>query len=259
MFNCNDYSENSCCRNCDCNRNCTCFNNRCPVVCGPTGRPGRNGFNGPTGPIGSTGATGPTGSTGSTGPTGTTGTTGATGPTGTTGSTGPTGATGTTGPTGPVITAIHGTFFSFNVGPFTAPNTGDGSTSIIPTETASIAPENTIGAFTNNLNGTITVNNAGCYLISASVNLALGEDGAFGIVVNQGSIATPYIESFGQSGPTTAVSTQISRTTVICLAAGDTVNIGLVQSSTNPVTLIDAGNTSGISTPASTLTFVKLD
>lgn len=169
------------------------------------------------------------------------------------------GATGATGATGPTPTAVHGTFFSFNTGPFTAPNVGDGSTSVIPTEVASPAPENTAGAFTTNANGSVTVNNAGCYLITASVILAAGEDAAFGIVVNGGTIATPYLESFGQSGPTTAVSTQVDRTTIICVAAGDTINIGLVQSSTNPVSLISAGNTTGISTPTATLTFTQLN
>lgn len=260
---------------CCCNE-CCCCEPDCIGPTGPTGATGATGNTGPTGANGNTGVTGATGNTGATGsigatgptgPVGNTGPNGATGATGPIGATGPTGANGITGPTGatgatgPTVTAIHGTFYSFNTGPFTAPNNfATGATVVIPTESASSAPSNTPGAFTVNGDGSITVVNGGCYLITANVNVLADEQGLFGIVVNHGTLATTYLESFGNS--LTTANQSLSRSSIICVAAGDTINIGLAFSQTNPLSLfiptttIDAQT---VFTPASTLTFVQIN
>ncbi|EOO23549.1 hypothetical protein IIU_06955, partial [Bacillus cereus VD133] len=197
-----------------------------------------------------------TGVTGATGPTGATGVTGATGPTGATGVTGATGLTGVTGPTG-VFLSVHGTFGNdTNAGPFPASGT-DTTGTVIPVEFASPPPINTPGAFTLNPNGSVTVNIAGIYEISGSVVLAPGFGGNFGIQINGTGIAVPFMNSFGNFGNTTG-TTQLNLTTILNVAAGDVISIGLSTSATSPVLLSFAGG-SGTNTNAVTLSFVKIE
>ncbi|WOA65852.1 hypothetical protein RVY75_12600 [Bacillus mycoides] len=230
---------------------------------GPTGPTGSTGLTGPTGPTGSTGLTGPTGSTGSTGltgpigPTGSTGLTGPTGSTGSTGLTGPIGPTGPTGSTGPIF-SVHGVFFTFIVGPYQPSGIINAGTVIIM-DKANPVPLNTAGAFTINPNGDITVNIAGIYIVDARVNLAPGNSGVFGVQINGGGIAFPFLTSF--SNITTAGDTAshlITQSNILNLAAGDIVSIGLISGSPSPVLLTTAPS-GGISTPSASLRFLKVE
>ncbi|MCQ6336222.1 collagen-like repeat preface domain-containing protein [Bacillus cereus] len=219
--------------------------------------PGPTGDTGPTGPTGDTGPTGPTGDTGPTGPTGDTGPTGPTGDTGPTGPTGDTGDTGPTGPTGPLL-PVHGVFFTFNIGPF-VPSGVMATGTVIPTEIADPPPFNTPGAFTVNPNGSITVNIAGIYFADARVNLAPGNAASFGVQVNGGGTAVPFLNAF--SNITTAADTAshyVVQNNILNLAAGDVVSIGLISSSPSPVSLTTAP-AAGIGSPSASLRLLKVE
>lgn len=163
-----------------------------------------------------------------------------------------------TGATGTAPATVYGSFYSFNTGPFTPPNATGAATVVIPTETASSAPYNTAGAFTVNPNGSITMNVAGCYLVIATINLQANNQGVFGIIVNNDSLTTPYLQSFGNNLSSTTGSTQLNHTSIICVNAGDIVNIGLVESATSLVSLVNPDSSTIVVTPASTLTFALL-
>lgn len=115
---------------------------------------------GPTGPAGATGATGPAG--------GPIGPTGATGPTGPAGTAGTNGVTGPTGPTGANFTTT--TSFAANTSTST-------QITILSAGTDIPLPDNQVlpAGITANVGSTVfTVNTAGRYRISYSVNLTAG-------------------------------------------------------------------------------------
>ncbi|PGP84497.1 collagen-like triple helix repeat-containing protein, partial [Bacillus cereus] len=180
---------------------------------GNTGAQGITGDTGATGPQGITGAQGITGDTGATGPQGITGATGATGPQGITGATGP------TGPNFPVATIvvqnnIQQTVLQFNNFIFGT----------------AINVNNIIFKGTD----TVTVVNAGIYVISVSISTTAPGCAPFGIGISiNGTVATDNFSS-------NLIGDSLSFTTIETLAAG--ANISL-QSTLNEITLPSTGNT----------------
>ncbi|SEG87706.1 hypothetical protein SAMN04487919_15414, partial [Bacillus sp. ok061] len=152
---------------------------------------------------------------------------------------------------------VHGTFGNVtDLGPFVPSGVGTVGT-VIPVRSASPPPINTPGAFTLNADGSVTVNIAGIYEISGSVLLAPGNTGSFGIQINGTGIVVPFMNSFGTAGNTIG-TIEINRTTILNIAAGDVVSIGLCTSNA-PTVLLSLGVNGGIGTNASTLSFVKIE
>ncbi|CGG56936.1 Uncharacterised protein [Streptococcus pneumoniae] len=124
----------------------------------------------------------------------------------------------------------------------------------------SIAPINTPGAFTLNGDGSITINIAGIYNVIGSVSVAPGNSGTFGIQINGGGIAYPFLQSFGNIttiGDTS--STQLNRNCILNLNVGDTVSIGLIFSNPSPLSLALLQPNPGNASPTvSSLTFIQL-
>ncbi|PFM62639.1 collagen-like protein, partial [Bacillus cereus] len=194
---------------------------------GPQGVQGNTGATGPQGAQGNTGATGPQGAqgnTGATGPQGVQGNTGATGATGPQGAQGPTGATGigVTGPTGPsfpvativVTNNIQQTVLQFNNFIF--------STAI-----------NVNNIIFNGIN-TVTVINAGIYVISVSISTTAPGCAPLGVGISiNGAVATDNFSS-------NLIGDSLSFTTIETLAAGANIS---VQSTLNEITVPATGNT----------------
>lgn len=180
---------------------------------------GPQGNTGATGPQGNTGAQGITGATGATGPQGNTGAQGITGATGATGPQGITGATGPTGPNFPVATIvvqnnIQQTVLQFNNFIFST----------------AINVNNIIFKGTD----TVTVVNAGIYVISVSISTTAPGGAPFGVGISiNGTVATDNFSS-------NLIGNSLSFTTIETLAAG--ANISL-QSTLNEITLPSTGNT----------------
>ncbi|MED4678575.1 Gly-Xaa-Xaa repeat protein, partial [Bacillus nitratireducens] len=185
------------------------------------------GVQGNTGATGATGATGPqgvqgnTGATGATGPQGVQGNTGATGPQGAQGNTGATGI-GVTGPTGPsfpvativVTNNIQQTVLQFNNFIF--------STAI-----------NVNNIIFNGIN-TVTVINAGIYVISVSISTTAPGCAPLGVGISiNGAVATDNFSS-------NLIGDSLSFTTIETLAAGANIS---VQSTLNEITVPATGNT----------------
>ncbi|PFF36198.1 collagen-like protein, partial [Bacillus cereus] len=190
-------------------------------VQGNTGATGPQGAQGPTGAtgIGVTGPTGPSG--GPPGPTGPQGNTGATGPQGAQGPTGATGI-GVTGPTGPsfpvativVTNNIQQTVLQFNNFIF--------STAI-----------NVNNIIFNGIN-TVTVINAGIYVISVSISTTAPGCAPLGVGISiNGAVATDNFSS-------NLIGDSLSFTTIETLAAGANIS---VQSTLNEITVPATGNT----------------
>ncbi|PFU48625.1 collagen-like triple helix repeat-containing protein, partial [Bacillus cereus] len=179
---------------------------------GPTGATGI-GVTGPTGPSG--GPPGPTGPQGNTGATGATGPQGAQGPTGATGI----GVTGPTGPSFPVATIvvtnnIQQTVLQFNNFIF--------STAI-----------NVNNIIFNGIN-TVTVINAGIYVISVSISTTAPGCAPLGVGISiNGAVATDNFSS-------NLIGDSLSFTTIETLAAGANIS---VQSTLNEITVPATGNT----------------
>ncbi|KAF6561294.1 Gly-Xaa-Xaa repeat protein, partial [Bacillus sp. EKM202B] len=186
---------------------------------GPQGVQGNTGATGPQGAQGNTGATGPQGVQGIQGPTGATGATGigVTGPTGPSG--GPTGPTGPTGPSFPVATIvvtnnIQQTVLQFNNFIFST----------------AINVNNIIFNGTN----TVTVINAGIYVISVSIATTAPGCAPLGVGISiNGAVAT---DNFSSS----LIGDSLSFTTIETLAAGANIS---VQSTLNEITIPATGNT----------------
>ncbi|MGG1791825.1 Gly-Xaa-Xaa repeat protein, partial [Bacillus mycoides] len=194
---------------------------------GPQGAQGNTGATGSTGPQGAqgnTGATGPQGAqgnTGATGPQGVQGNTGATGPQGVQGPTGATGI-GVTGPTGPsfpvativVTNNIQQTVLQFNNFIFST----------------AINVNNIIFNGTN----TVTVINAGIYVISVSISTTAPGCAPLGVGISiNGAVATDNFSS-------NLIGDSLSFTTIETLAAGANIS---VQSTLNEITIPATGNT----------------
>ncbi|EOO72784.1 hypothetical protein IC7_03011, partial [Bacillus cereus BAG1O-1] len=194
---------------------------------GPQGAQGNTGATGPQGAQGNTGATGSqgiqgnTGATGATGPQGVQGNTGATGPQGAQGPTGATGI-GVTGPTGPsfpvativVTNNIQQTVLQFNNFIF--------STAI-----------NVNNIIFNGIN-TVTVINAGIYVISVSISTTAPGCAPLGVGISiNGAVATDNFSS-------NLIGDSLSFTTIETLAAGANIS---VQSTLNEITVPATGNT----------------
>ncbi|PFJ44569.1 collagen-like triple helix repeat-containing protein, partial [Bacillus cereus] len=188
---------------------------------GATGSQGAQGNTGATG-IGVTGPTGPSGGPpGPTGPQGVQGNTGATGPQGAQGPTGATGI-GVTGPTGPsfpvativVTNNIQQTVLQFNNFIF--------STAI-----------NVNNIIFNGIN-TVTVINAGIYVISVSISTTAPGCAPLGVGISiNGAVATDNFSS-------NLIGDSLSFTTIETLAAGANIS---VQSTLNEITVPATGNT----------------
>ncbi|MGG0726190.1 Gly-Xaa-Xaa repeat protein, partial [Bacillus mycoides] len=194
---------------------------------GATGPRGNTGATGATGPRGNTGAQGNTGATGIgvTGPTGPSG--GPTGPTGPTGPQGNTGATGigVTGPTGPtgiafpvativVTNNIQQTVLQFNNFIF---HTVFNANNII-------------------FNGTdtVTVINAGIYVISVSISTTAPGCAPLGVGISiNGAVATDNFSS-------NLIGDSLSFTTIETLVAGTNIS---VKSTLSEITIPETGNT----------------
>ncbi|MBE7128332.1 Gly-Xaa-Xaa repeat protein, partial [Bacillus mycoides] len=184
---------------------------------GPQGAQGNTGATGPQGAQGNTGATG----IGVTGPTGPQGNTGATGPQGVQGPTGATGI-GVTGPTGPsfpvativVTNNIQQTVIQFNNFIFST----------------AINVNNIIFNGTN----TVTVINAGIYVISVSISTTAPGCAPLGVGISiNGAVATDNFSS-------NLIGDSLSFTTIETLAAGANIS---VQSTLNEITIPATGNT----------------
>ncbi|WP_242308220.1 Gly-Xaa-Xaa repeat protein, partial [Bacillus cereus group sp. BfR-BA-01331] len=191
---------------------------------GPQGAQGNTGATGPQGAQGNTGATGPQGAqgnTGATGPQGAQGNTGATGPQGVQGPTGATGI-GVTGPTGPsfpvativVTNNIQQTVLQFNNFIFST----------------AINVNNIIFNGTN----TVTVINAGIYVISVSISTTAPGCAPLGVGISiNGAVATDNFSS-------NLIGDSLSFTTIETLAAGANIS---VQSTLSEITIPATGNT----------------
>ncbi|MGE7880601.1 Gly-Xaa-Xaa repeat protein, partial [Bacillus sp. NPDC094077] len=185
---------------------------------GATGSQGPQGITGATGPQGPQGNTGATGATGSQGPQGITGATGPQGPTGATGI-GITGPTGPSGPSFPVATIvvtnnIQQTVLQFNNFIFST----------------AINANNIIFNGTN----TVTVINAGIYVISVSISTTAPGCAPLGVGISiNGAVATDNFSS-------NLIGDSLSFTTIETLAAGANIS---VQSTLNEITIPATGNT----------------
>ncbi|HDR3730384.1 TPA: Gly-Xaa-Xaa repeat protein [Bacillus anthracis] len=205
----------------------TALVNSASFIQGPTGPTGPTGPAGATGATGPQGVQGPAGATGATGPQGVQGPAGATGATGPQGVQGPTGATGigVTGPTGPsgpsfpvativVTNNIQQTVLQFNNFIF---NTAINVNNII-------------------FNGTdtVTVINAGIYVISVSISTTAPGCAPLGVGISiNGAVATDNFSS-------NLIGDSLSFTTIETLTAGANIS---VQSTLNEITIPATGNT----------------
>lgn len=142
---------------------------------GATGLQGPQGLQGIQGEIGPIGATGPTGAdglsiTGPTGPTGPTGLTGDIGPTGPTGPEGPQGIQGPIGPTGPTgATGATGDAGTISA----SANQNETTQNVVDDAVVSVTGTNvlTSGTTLTFENDTVTVNEAGLYMITANTEV----------------------------------------------------------------------------------------
>ncbi|HDR3337676.1 TPA: Gly-Xaa-Xaa repeat protein [Bacillus anthracis] len=214
-------------------------------VQGPTGATGI-GVTGPTGPsggpAGATGPQGPQGNTGATGPQGIQGPAGATGATGPQGAQGPAGATGATGPQG-----VQGPTGATGIG-VTGPTGPSGPSFPVATIVVTNNIQQTVLQFNNfifntaiNVNNiifngtdTVTVINAGIYVISVSISTTAPGCAPLGVGISiNGAVATDNFSS-------NLIGDSLSFTTIETLTAGANIS---VQSTLNEITIPATGNT----------------
>ncbi|HDX5401575.1 TPA: Gly-Xaa-Xaa repeat protein [Bacillus anthracis] len=214
-------------------------------VQGPTGATGI-GVTGPTGPsggpAGATGPQGPQGNTGATGPQGIQGPAGATGATGPQGAQGPAGATGATGPQG-----VQGPTGATGIG-VTGPTGPSGPNFPVATIVVTNNIQQTVLQFNNfifntaiNVNNiifngtdTVTVINAGIYVISVSISTTAPGCAPLGVGISiNGAVATDNFSS-------NLIGDSLSFTTIKTLTAGANIS---VQSTLNEITIPATGNT----------------
>ncbi|HDX9614025.1 TPA: collagen-like protein, partial [Bacillus toyonensis] len=216
---------------------------------GPQGAQGNTGATGPQGVQGNTGATGPqgtqgnTGATGATGPqgvqgnTGATGATGATGPQGVQGIQGPTGATGATGigvtgPTGPSGGPTGPTGPSFPVATIVVTN--NIQQTVLQFNNFIFSTAINVNNMIFNGTNTVTVINAGIYVISVSIATTAPGCAPLGVGISiNGAVATDNFSS-------NLIGDSLSFTTIETLAAGANIS---VQSTLNEITIPATGNT----------------
>ncbi|EJS71263.1 Gly-Xaa-Xaa repeat protein, partial [Bacillus cereus] len=182
---------------------------------GPQGIQGNTGATGPQGVQGNTGATGPQGVQGNTGATGPQGNTGPTGATGI-GVTGPTGPTGTSFPVATIVVTnnIQQTVIQFNNFIF--------STAI------------NVNNIIFNGTDTVTVINAGIYVISVSISTTAPGCAPLGVGISiNGAVATDNFSS-------NLIGDSLSFTTIKTLAAGANIS---VKSTLSEITIPETGNT----------------
>ncbi|HDR6127859.1 TPA: Gly-Xaa-Xaa repeat protein [Bacillus anthracis] len=214
-------------------------------VQGPTGATGI-GVTGPTGPsggpAGATGPQGPQGNTGATGPQGIQGPAGATGATGPQGAQGPACATGATGPQG-----VQGPTGATGIG-VTGPTGPSGPSFPVATIVVTNNIQQTVLQFNNfifntaiNVNNiifngtdTVTVINAGIYVISVSISTTAPGCAPLGVGISiNGAVATDNFSS-------NLIGDSLSFTTIETLTAGANIS---VQSTLNEITIPATGNT----------------
>ncbi|HDR5618670.1 Gly-Xaa-Xaa repeat protein [Bacillus anthracis] len=217
-------------------------------VQGPAGATGATGPQGVQGPAGATGATGPQGAQGPAGATGATGPQGAQGPAGATGATGPqgiqgpAGATGATGPQG-----VQGPTGATGIG-VTGPTGPSGPSFPVATIVVTNNIQQTVLQFNNfifntaiNVNNiifngtdTVTVINAGIYVISVSISTTAPGCAPLGVGISiNGAVATDNFSS-------NLIGDSLSFTTIETLTAGANIS---VQSTLNEITIPATGNT----------------
>ncbi|KGZ47767.1 Gly-Xaa-Xaa repeat protein [Bacillus anthracis] len=215
---------------------------------GPTGPAGATGATGPQGvqgPAGATGATGPQGVQGPAGATGATGPQGIQGPAGATGATGPQGVQGPTGATGPQ--GVQGPTGATGIG-VTGPTGPSGPSFPVATIVVTNNIQQTVLQFNNfifntaiNVNNiifngtdTVTVINAGIYVISVSISTTAPGCAPLGVGISiNGAVATDNFSS-------NLIGDSLSFTTIETLTAGANIS---VQSTLNEITIPATGNT----------------
>ncbi|BBK96581.1 Gly-Xaa-Xaa repeat protein [Bacillus anthracis] len=218
----------------------TALVNSASFIQGPTGPTGPTGPSG--GPPGPTGPQGPQGNTGATGPQGIQGPAGATGATGPQGAQGPAGATGATGPQG-----VQGPTGATGIG-VTGPTGPSGPSFPVATIVVTNNIQQTVLQFNNfifntaiNVNNiifngtdTVTVINAGIYVISVSISTTAPGCAPLGVGISiNGAVATDNFSS-------NLIGDSLSFTTIETLTAGANIS---VQSTLNEITIPATGNT----------------
>lgn len=138
-----------------------------------------------------------------------------TGPTGATGATGPTGQTGATGPTGPT-----GATGPISFGQYASSFTSVDDQTVDAGNNLLFSINNARSGITYNAtNGLFTIDEAGTYVISASVDSDGGAGGVFSISTGAtgGSSLTALVTLSGSSGATTAISTFLEDGNVVAV------------------------------------------
>ncbi|MEC5263419.1 Gly-Xaa-Xaa repeat protein, partial [Bacillus mycoides] len=200
-----------------------------PGPTGPQGVQGNTGATGPQGAQGNTGATGPQGAQGNTGATGI-GVTGPTGPQGNTGATGPQGVQGPTGATGIGVTGPTGP--SFPVATIVVTN--NIQQTVIQFNNFIFSTAINVNNIIFNGTNTVTVINAGIYVISVSISTTAPGCAPLGVGISiNGAVATDNFSS-------NLIGDSLSFTTIETLAAGANIS---VQSTLNEITIPATGNT----------------
>ncbi|WP_131829194.1 Gly-Xaa-Xaa repeat protein, partial [Bacillus mycoides] len=190
---------------------------------------GNTGATGPQGAQGNTGATGPQGAQGNTGATGI-GVTGPTGPQGNTGATGPQGVQGPTGATGIGVTGPTGP--SFPVATIVVTN--NIQQTVIQFNNFIFSTAINVNNIIFNGTNTVTVINAGIYVISVSISTTAPGCAPLGVGISiNGAVATDNFSS-------NLIGDSLSFTTIETLAAGANIS---VQSTLNEITIPATGNT----------------
>ncbi|MDC7971778.1 Gly-Xaa-Xaa repeat protein [Bacillus sp. BLCC-B18] len=227
----------------------TALVNSASFIQGPTGPAGATGATGPQGVQGNTGATGATGPQGAQGPAGATGATGPQGVQGNTGATGATGPQGVQGPTG--ATGATGIGVTGPTGPSGGPTGPTGPTGpSFPVATIVVTNniQQTVLQFNNfifntaiNVNNiifngtdTVTVINAGIYVISVSISTTAPGCAPLGVGISiNGAVATDNFSS-------NLIGDSLSFTTIETLTAGSNIS---VKSTLSEITIPETGNT----------------
>jgi hypothetical protein len=192
-----------------------------PVAQGPEGPPGPQGATGPTGPPGVQGPTGPAGADGATGPQGPPGADGAPGP---------------QGPQGPQ--GVPGV-----PPPFLGAKLARSANKSIPHNSVTIVDFDQERFDTNTLHDTVTQNTrltcrtAGLYQVWAVMAFALHATGDRFWQLNRNGVLFQY---FSSNKPAGQVTPFMYGATVLQLAVGDYVEMGVFQDSGAPLNLLFA-------------------
>jgi hypothetical protein len=197
---------------------------------GPAGADGVDGAPGPQGPPGPQGATGPTGSPGVQGPAGPAGADGATGPQG------PPGADGAQGPQGPQ--GVPGV-----PPPFRGAKLARSANKSIPHNTMTVVDFDQERFDSDSIHDNVTQNTrltcrtAGLYQVWAVMSFALNSYGDRFWQLNRNGVLFQY---FSSNKPAGQVTPFMYGATVLQLAVGDYVEMGVFQDCGAPLNLLFA-------------------